>query len=77
MNNRGKSYSCTVNNTAVNNDMACVSTEIAYIIYDKVENNQVLSLENIKQGIQSPEKKKQCIEIDKEQVKNPYETLLL
>ena len=49
MNKRGKSYSGAVNTYTVNNDMACISTELANIICNKVENNQVLSVETIKQ----------------------------
>ena len=44
MNNRGKSYSYTVNNNTVNDDMACISTKLVNTIYDKVENNKVFSV---------------------------------
>ena len=42
-------YFCTVNSNTVNNNMACISTELADLIYNKVENSQVPSVETIKQ----------------------------
>ena len=44
--------------------MACVSTELVSIIYDKGDVNQVLSVETIKQEIQNAEKNDQQIELD-------------
>ena len=70
--NRGRSTCCTVNS---NN--ACISTELANLIYDKVENNDVLTIETVKQELGKPEKKEQQIELDDEEEKNSYETLLM
>ena len=47
MNDRGRSYFGTVNSNTVHNNSACISTELANFIYDKVENNQDLSIETI------------------------------
>ena len=54
MNSRGESYSYTVNSNTVNNNMACISTELVHVICNKVENNQVLSTETIKQELRNP-----------------------
>ena len=42
MNNRSKSSFCTVNNNTLNSNKACISTKLAYLIYDKVKNNHIL-----------------------------------
>ena len=39
MNNRGKLSFGIVHSNTVNSDKACVSTELAYLIYIKVKNN--------------------------------------
>ena len=46
-------------------------------MYDKIDRNHALRIETIKQGLWKPEKKKQQIELDEEQKKNPYQTLLI
>ena len=72
MNNRSKSTFCIVNSNKV-----CVSTQLVNLIYDKVERNQVLRIETIKQELCKLEKKESQIKIDDKQWKNSYETLLI
>ena len=72
MNNRGKSSFCTVNS-----NKACIWTELANLLYNKVENNDVLRIETIEQKLWKPEKREQQLELDKKQEKNLYETLLI
>ena len=50
---------------------------MANLIYDNIENNDVLGIETIKQELCKSEKKEQQIELDEEKEKNPYETLLI
>ena len=70
--NRSKSSSCDVNS-----NKACISHELTNLRYNEVENNDVLRIETMKQELCVPEKKENQIELDKEQEKNPYETLLI
>ena len=72
MNNRDKSTFCIVN---IN--MACISIELAHLICDKIEKNQALWIETIKQEMYKPEKRKQHIGLNEEKVMNPYEILLI
>ena len=50
----------------VNKDKACISTELANLIYDKVEKNQELRIENTQETLSKPDKEEQQIELDKE-----------
>ena len=59
----------------VDSDKACISTKLANLIYDLVEKNQVFRIKTVQQEFCKPEKKEQ-IELDEEQEKNCYETLL-
>ena len=52
MNNIVKSAFCIVNSNE-----ACISTDVANLIYSKVEKNQVLRIETIKQQLCKLEKK--------------------
>ena len=72
MNSEGKSTFCIVNS-----DMACISTELANLIYDKSEKNKVLRMETIQQELVKSEKVEQQIELNKEQDTNSNETLLI
>ena len=72
MNSTGKSTFCIVMR-----NKTCISTRIINLIYVKLEKSQLLSIETIKQELCKPEKKEQQIELDEEQEKNPYETLLI
>ena len=65
MNNGGKLTFCIVNS-----NKACVTTELAKLIYNKVEKNWVLRTETIKQELKKPEKKEQEVELDEKQEKN-------
>ena len=47
------------------------------LIHGKVEKNQVLRSETIKQELCKLVKKEKQIQLDDEQGKNPYETLLI
>ena len=58
----------------VRSDKACISTELAGLIYDKVERNQLLSIETIQQELRKP-KKGEEMELDEEQKMNSYGTL--
>ena len=52
MNSKGKPIFCIVNS-----DKACISTELADLIYDKIEKDQALRIEIIQQDICKPEEK--------------------
>ena len=71
INSKGTSAFCIVNN-----DKACISTELVDFIYNKVEKNQVLWLQTIQQELCKPQKQ-EYMELDEKQKKNPYETLLI
>ena len=72
MKNRDKSNFCIVDS-----NKACISADLANLIYDKEEKNQVLGIETKKQELCILEKREQKIKLDKEQDKSPYETLLI
>ena len=72
MNNRGKSTFCVINS-----DKLCISTDLANLIYDRVEKNQLLRIKTLKQELCKPEKNEQQIELEEKQGKNPYETMLM
>ena len=55
MNNRGKPSLCIVIRHA------CISPELANLIYDKVEKNQVLRIKTIKQELCKPDKEEQLM----------------
>ena len=71
INNSHKSSFCIVNS-----NKACLSNQLAYLIYDKVEKYKVLSIETIKQELCKPEENEQEIELDEELERNPYELLI-
>ena len=54
MNNRGKSTFCIVNS-----NKACISTELANLIYDEVEKYQVHRTRTMKQELCKPGKREQ------------------
>ena len=58
----------------VNINKACISTELAYSIYVKVDKNEVLRIDYKTRIMQTREKGTQR-QLDEEQEKNPYETL--
>ena len=62
--NTVKSSFCTVNSNGATSNKACVSPELAKLIYDKVENNEVLRTESIKPELCKPERREQQIEQD-------------
>ena len=49
MSNRGNSYFCTVNSNTIDNNRACISTDLANLICDEVENSQIPNIETLKQ----------------------------
>ena len=62
----------------VNSDKACISTELADLIYDNIERNQVLRIETIKQELCKPEKEEQMmVRYNEKQEKNPRRYLLI
>ena len=56
INNKGKSSFCIVNSNSVNSNKTCITTELANLIYNKVENNEILRIKTIKQELNKPEK---------------------
>ena len=62
MNNREKSTFCIVNSTK-----AFIPTELANLIYVKLEKNQVLRIKTIIQELSKPEKREWQIKLDEEQ----------
>ena len=53
MNNKGESTFCIANS-----DKACISTELADLIYEKVETNWVFRIETIQQELCKPKRNK-------------------
>ena len=60
----------------VNRDKACISSKLADLIYNKVEKNQVLRIENKQQGLNTTEVKGRIVLDDKQEM-NPCEALLI
>ena len=54
-----------------------ITTILANLIYDKADESHVCRIGTIKQELWNREEKKQLIELDEEQEKNPYDTLLM
>ena len=68
MDNRNKSYFCDVNT-----DKACILTELANLIYNKVEKNQVHGIETIQHELcQLEVKDLQVEELEEVMEKNHY-----
>ena len=72
MKKRGKSNFCIVNS-----NKECASNKLANSMHNKVEKNQVLSLETIKQELCKTEKREGQRELDMEQENNPHKSLLI
>ena len=70
MNNRGKTSFCIIKSNTVISNMAQVSTVVANLIYEKIENNDVFRILTIKQELCKSQKREQQIKVDVEQVKN-------
>ena len=62
MNNGGQSSFFTANSIIVNSNKACISSELASLIYNEVENKEVLRSMTIKQVLCEMEKNAQQIE---------------
>ena len=71
MTSKGKSIVCFVHS-----DKACISTEVAKLIYDKVEKNQVVRTKIMQQELCRLRSKEE-MELDEVQEQNPYEMMLI